>query len=274
MAQKILGLYSPSQKEDRLFLEISKEHVACWVLHHETGELLSFELFHIKPEKPFEESFQSVMQDSGLLAQYKSDTEVHVIWENEFAEILPQSYLASCSDDIINMMMPYQSNDTQVQHYDTNGFSVLYQVDQTIADTIQKYFPNYHSVHKYGAISKVLINSIAKPELVLHLLCFQRHSILTGVQDGQLLFIKRIKFMSPLDSVYHIVNAANQYGKDMGDVTVVLSGMVENNSSLFDAIYKYVPNIEIDSVTKNIFDTEKFSDYPEHFFVPFFKYAI
>lgn len=274
MVQKILGLYSPSKKEDRLFLEISKEHIACWALNHETGELMSFELFQIKPENSFEESFQSVMQNSGLLVQYGPHTEVHVIWENEFAEILPQPYLASCSDNIINRMMPYQLQNTQVQHYETDGFSVLYQVDQTIADTIQKQFPNFRSVHKYGAISKVLTNSIAKPELVLHLLCFQRHSILAAVQNGQLLFIKRIKFMSPLDSVYHIVNAAKQYDKNLDDVTVVLSGMVESDSSLFDAIYKYIPNIEIDSVTKNLFDTEKFSDYPEHFFVPFFKYAI
>ncbi|PZP48343.1 MAG: hypothetical protein DI598_10045 [Pseudopedobacter saltans] len=274
MAQKILGIYSPSTTKDRLFLEISKDHIACWILNNETGELLSFELFQLKPEKSFEESFKAVMQNSGLLAQYNAKEEVHVIWENEFAEILPQTYLESCSDNIIKMMMPYQSNDTKIQHYETNGFSVLYQVDQSISETIHNVFPNYKSVHKYGAISKVLINSIAKPELVLHLLCFQKHSILTAVQDGQLLFIKRIKFLSPLDAVYHVVNAANQYGKNMDDVTVVLSGMVENNSSLFDAIYKYIPHIEIDSVTKNLFDTEKFSDYPEHFFVPFFKYAI
>ena len=274
MVQKLLGLYSPSQKEDRLFLEISTEYVACWALNSGTGELLSFELFQLPAEKTFGEAFQYLMKTSGLLVQYGPETEVHVVWENEFAEILPQTYLDTCSEDTINMMMPYQSQDTKVQHYDTSGFSVLYQVDQSIADTIHKYFPNYRSVHKYGAISKVLINSIARPELVLHLLCFQRHAILTGVQNGQLLFIKRIKFMSPLDSVYHVANAASQYGKKMEDVTLVLSGMVENSSSLFDAIYKYVPNIEIDSVTKNLFDKEKFSDYPEHFFVPFFKYAI
>jgi|GEM_PF-6180425 len=274
MAQKILGLYSPSTKEDRLFLEISKEYIACWVLHDGSGELLSFELFQLKTELSFETSFQSTIQNSGLLPRYNSEAEVHVIWENEFAEILPQSYLETCPDNIIHLMLPHQSNDTEVQHYDTNGFSVLYQVDQTVAETIRKYFPNYRSVHKYGAISKVLTNSVAKTEFVLHLLCFQRHSILTAVQNGQLLFIKRIKFLSPLDSVYHIVNAANQYEQDLENVTVVLSGMVENNSSLFDAIYKYIPNIEIDSVTKNLFDAEKFSDYPEHFFVPFFKYAI
>lgn len=274
MVQKILGLYSPSTKKDRLFLEISKDHIACWILHSETGELLSFELFQLKPEKSFEESFKAVVENSGLLPQYDSEGEVHVIWENEFAEILPQTYLETCSDNIIKMMMPYQSNNTKIQNYDTNGFSVLYQVDQTVCDTIAAYFPNYKSVHKYGAISKVLINSIAKPELVLHLLCFQRHAILTAVKDGQLLFIKRIKFLSPLDAVYHIVNAIAQYNTDMSESTLVLSGMVENNSSLFDAIYKYIPNIEIDSVTKNIFDTEKFKDYPEHYFVPFFKYAI
>lgn len=274
MAQKLLGLYSPSSKKDRLYLEISREHIACWTLHHETGELLSFEIFQLKQENTFEASFKQVMQNSGILSQYGSNTEVHVIWENEFAEILPHTYLGTCADNIVQMMLPYQSNDTQIQHYDTKDFSVLYQVDQNIEKTIQQYYPNYKSVHKYGAISKVLINSIATKELVFHLLCFQRHSILAGVQNGQLFFIKRIKFLSPLDSVYHIVNAAKQYGHNLEDVTVVLSGMVESNSSLFDAIYKYIPNIEIDSVTKNIFDAEKFSDYPEHFFVPFFKYAI
>ncbi|WP_447639842.1 MULTISPECIES: DUF3822 family protein [Chitinophagaceae] len=274
MAQKILGLYSPSKNEDRLFLEISKEHIACWTLNKDTEELLSFELFDIQPEQSFEDSFKGVLQNSGLLVQYKDAADVHVIWENEFAEILPESYLETCTDDLINRMMPYQSRDTQLQHYNTNGFSVLYQVDQTIVNVIQKYFSHFHSVHKYGAISKVLMKSIAQPKLVLHMLCFQRHSILTAVQNGQLLFIRRIHFMSPMDSVYHIVNAANQYGQKLEDVTVVLSGMVESDSNLFNAIYKYIPNIEIDSVTKNLFDTEKFTDYPEHFFVPFFKYAI
>ncbi|MFT4203964.1 MAG: DUF3822 family protein [Chitinophagaceae bacterium] len=274
MTQKILSIYSPTQKKDRLFLEISREHIACWTLHHNTEEVGSMELFQIEPEKPFEESFLSVMQNSGLLPQYNADAHVQVIWDNEFAEILPKDYFHSCTDNIIQMMMPYQPYDTQIQHYDTSNFSVLYQVDQVIADTLQKHFPDYRAIHKYGAIGKVLMNSVSSSNFVLHLLCFHRHSILTGVQNGQLLFIKRIKFLLPLDVVYHIVNAADQYGQDLEQVTVVLSGMLESDSSLFDAIYKYIPNIEIDSVTKNLFDAEKFNEYPEHYFVPFFKYAI
>lgn len=97
---------------------------------------------------------------------------------------------------------------------------------------------------------------------------------LTCLKNGKLLCSRSATYASPEDVVYYLLKVCQQFKLSQEDVKVKLSGMIEEDSSVFRELYKYFLNLEFESVPPEISLDESLKEYPAHFFLPVCKLAL
>lgn len=82
-------------------------------------------------------------------------------------------------------------------------------------------------------------------------------------QESQLKQAQTYFYSTPLDVVYYLLLICQQYGFSQVDTTLVLSGMVSQDSAMYKELYQYFSNIHF---WKPPVKTTLQSEYPPHFF--------
>lgn len=273
MIQKLLGTYSGENQHQKLYLEVSKEQFACWTVDEHDGKLQNFELFQFKNAEDFTVEFKNLLAQSQFLQKYDTNKKVIVIWDNENAQLIPAEFALGDQALVQNLVTPFDANLHQMSAT-SDDYSINFEMDKSTLDTLSEHFTEIKHKHKFDSISKVLSKSVAKSGLNFHILYFTEHCILSAVKDGKLQFIKRIQYQSPLDPVYFILNACEQFDTKIENAQVNVAGLITYESPLYQSLIKYVPKVDVEEVTKNIFDATQFTEHPEHYYVPFLKYSI
>ena len=95
--------------------------------------------------------------------------------------------------------------------------------------------------------------------------CFLYHQMHICIQrNAQLQLLQEYAFETPEDALYHILNAANTLHINLNDTTVILEGMIDQQSAMASKLQQYIPNI-----VWSIPEVDRFpdasSDYPPAF---------
>jgi hypothetical protein len=85
-------------------------------------------------------------------------------------------------------------------------------------------------------------------------------------KDGQLLFVQQFGYATPGDAVYHLLNTCQQHHINPAEINLQLSGMVDQQSPLFQMMHTYFANISFMPMPAGITVQEKILELPEHFF--------
>ena len=271
MLQKYFDIHQEKISNDFLHLEVGAAHVALTAFDENNAASRNFELYTFDKNDDFENVLLQIYTQSSFLKQEFQS--VKIIWENPYAQYIPKDFYNDSVEDIIYYFTEQKLTPQKRLLQKNDLFAVPFSVDEDKWNSLHKKFPNAEDAHKYYEIIRHL--STAKNTVPLHLLVifYPNHFIISANKNGQLQLINSVNFSSETDVVYYLLNAAKQLGVSISETSVILSGLIDGDSNLFREIYKYVPNIDVDTADNAIFLKENFSEHPSHFFVPFFKYA-
>jgi Protein of unknown function (DUF3822) len=82
---------------------------------------------------------------------------------------------------------------------------------------------------------------------------------LTVEHNGKWLLLQSYNYHTPEDVLYYILNAIEQFGLTLADTTVLLQGMVDQKSALYDVLYGYIEKLELNTTIQFKFPA---TDYP------------
>ncbi len=255
----------------RLVVEVGEKHIALITQNEENIPGKNFEYFNFTEEENFEKVLKEIKEQSFLFN--KEYQQVKIVWSNAFAQCVPT---AVSSEEIINAVHQSLENAlgetrTFVDRNDT--ITLPYLANKAQYNTLQIYFPKATYTHKYLEIINRFVHFSSSEKLDVLAIFYQGYFIICVKQNKELQFINALEFSSGTDVVYHILNAAKQLNIDITSTRVILSGLIDGDSSLFKEIYKYIPIIDVDTAGNAPFLNSEFSEYPSHYFVPFFKYV-
>ncbi len=77
--------------------------------------------------------------------------------------------------------------------------------------------------------------------------------------------VQQYKFNTPENVVYHLLNICQQHEVTVEEITLVISGMITEDSQLYKQLYNYFINIEFDNIPDNVSVEEKLQFLPAHF---------
>jgi preprotein translocase subunit SecA len=85
--------------------------------------------------------------------------------------------------------------------------------------------------------------------------------------------IKNFEFSTPDDAVYHLLNICQSFEVDATKTGLIISGMVDANSNLYNELYKYFLKIDFTTLPENFNYTEEIKNSPAHYFSHLFATA-
>ncbi len=112
---------------------------------------------------------------------------------------------------------------------------LAYKPDTTFNKIWGKKFPTSTTHHstalqlRYKSFDVNVLDCIVSP----------RHIKLFVYKNAMLQLVQQFDYKTPADVVYHLLNSCMQYEIEPSEVSVLLSGLIEENSALYQEIYKY-----------------------------------
>jgi hypothetical protein len=85
-------------------------------------------------------------------------------------------------------------------------------------------------------------------------------------KDGQLQLAENRDYTSPEDVLYYLLKITLQFSLSQQDVRLILSGLIEEESTLCRELYKYFIHLDFENIPEGIKPDEVFYEHPAHYF--------
>lgn len=138
----------------------------------------------------------------------------------------------------------------------------LYAVHKKTEAVLSAHFPTA-TVHHATSLQLEKLNPNGS---VIHCIFFHNSIKVFLFRDSALQLVQQFSYTIPVDAAYHLLNCCRQYDVNPSEVTLLLSGMIDEQSKLYTELYRYFLNIEFDSTDEGIGLDDNIRSYPAHFF--------
>ena len=85
-------------------------------------------------------------------------------------------------------------------------------------------------------------------------------------KEGKLLLAQSREYSSPEDVLYYLLKITEQFSLSQQDIRLILSGLIEEESTLYRELYKYFIHLEFEHIPEGIKPDAVFSEHPAHYF--------
>ncbi len=144
---------------------------------------------------------------------------------------------------------------------------LVHALPQRLLDTIRN-TRNTEIGHHYSSWLRMLDGSIDAEGMAVHFTSTEISVV--AKRDNQLRFVQTYFYTAPLDVVYYMLAIAREQGLSQTGTTIVLSGLVDQDSAMYKELYQYFSHIRF---WKPAFKAPLQSDYPHHFFSSIYNLA-
>ena len=138
--------------------------------------------------------------------------------------------------------------------------SNIYRVPATVHEAVTSRFFAGNIMHS----NSCLVNYAKQKDLY----CIVYNSSIKVLlfTEGKLQILQFYDYNTPSDVAYHLLNICTQHGLSPGSITLTLSGFIDQHSNLYEELYRYFLNIDMDRIPQDIEVTDEIAAHPAHFF--------
>jgi len=252
-----------------LMLELGERHCCFAIAKRENFELLKL-LYYETDER-----------GDNLLDEVKLR---HEELNNAFGDVLvnytfPQSMMIPPrfynSEDNRTILKAMHGEGAEVsflsEHLADWQFYNIYEVPKPAHSWISMQYHSGKYWHHYSLVLKNFSASAGKDFLYVDFKTGQFSVIL--VRSNQLHLTQTFVYNGTHDAVYYLLKICNEFSLSQKEVNVVLSGLIEEQSSLYKELYNYFINISFQPVSAKVSLPQSFSDFPAYYFSSLFNLA-
>jgi hypothetical protein len=156
-------------------------------------------------------------------------------------------------------------SDLRFQH----NFCNIYEVPRLVNSIVTTKFPTANFTHQYSLLPDIIKQSGN------HLYAIFGEQDVTAMllKEGKIQIIQNFKFTAPEDVTYYLLGICENFGLNINETILHLSGRITTDSNLFKEIDAYFLQIEYTTLPKAFSYTEELKQYPAHLFSHLFATA-
>jgi hypothetical protein len=106
----------------------------------------------------------------------------------------------------------------------------------------------------------------------LSVIFYPRRILVALTGDGQIQLFQSFEYEAADDVAYYLLNICRQFGHEPETVSLGMSGMIDESSTLYNEILKYFGQAALEPFAPATAVTA-LQEYPSHFFSPLLKLA-
>jgi hypothetical protein len=263
---------SDSATVPHLFISVGAHGISFTELAAEKHTFLSLVIY----------PFASTLADAEMVAAINTVLNTEKLLEKEFKQVdviwcfnesilVPNEYFdREASKDMLALVYGDSlKRSIKNEMVLKNTIRNVYQLPTAIENSINVKFPYCKQVHQ----SSLLINFEADKKDLLY--CHFNIDVLTVLlrKEGQLQVIQSFDFATPEDAAYRLLRVCQSFKVEASATTLLLSGMIDINSALYQELYKYFTVVHFYNLTPHFNYTDEIKNYPEHYFSHLFATA-
>lgn len=119
--------------------------------------------------------------------------------------------------------------------------SNLYSMPASLYRLLLKKFPSAEFCHSYTPALKIYNGFVAPDQVDINFTT--THFRVIVKKDGGLQLAQTYAYTTPLDVVYYLLKIFYEFGLDQSEAFLIVSGLVEHDSALFNELHHYFSNL-------------------------------
>jgi hypothetical protein len=135
-----------------------------------------------------------------------------------------------------------------------------YRLSAATVEMVKNQFPQATMTHQYSLILKSFSGNADRMSVIF----YTQKVVVHVFSQGKHFLLNSFDFTTANDISYILLNICKQL--KIKKIHLVLSGLVEENSALYDEIYKYFDDIEFAPFRKEYGYSEEITKFPSHYF--------
>lgn len=270
MLQKTYSIYSDDLNDVQLFVETGKNHLACWCRKNNDDILRAFEFFQYDTgsAQNFEALINNAKMYSRLLTMPVAGTAF--FWNTDEVLCVPkdknEALFLEQNFELLKGSLP----GTTIYSQPANNCTVAWRINTNDQLNANKCFSGALFTHQFAALLPALQPS---PESNIYLFFYPNYFTACLFKHNTLHYINTIKYATPEDVLYFILNVCQQYGVEL-NVAIYCGGFINEQSKLYETLYQYLEGFQLLTPAVMQFASDEFKEYPLHYFTPYINYTV
>ncbi len=259
----------------RLVVEVSNHYLYYIVLEGQDSFVaLKYYSFIINNNFELTSALEGIYRDDEVL-RHKMKEQV-VIYNSPENCLVPQKHFdGTLNKNIIEMLHGdlHKGMILSEKVYGWNLFNV-YRIPPEMHDFFENNFPGTKYYHYYSLWLECRYRDENNTADRVTVIFYPNEIVAIVFAGGQLQVIQCIKFQTVEDIAWQLLNMYAIYHLDQQQTPLVVGGMVDLESAMFDVLLRYFAVIETDLLPAQLQGADYFKSFPPHFFAPFIKLAV
>ncbi len=247
-----------------LICEVSYEGISFAIKHEGDQKYIGLAVYHFDKSRPlvgYPIALEILFNSKSYLS--KNYKKVSVVYSVPESVLIPFAlYNSSTVGNAINLLYGDADSSGKIETdvISESQYYNCYRVGNGMAEVFEKYFPNASHWHQYSNLLGDAVNSKGKMQVI-----FYSYKLVVALyQNGKCLLVNTFPYQSVQDVSYYLLSVRNVFSLE--DIDLEVSGYIEQESSLFQELYKYFTSISFKALPPFCEFTDEILQYPSHYF--------
>jgi len=259
-----------------LLIEISEKLFGYVVFNKDLKQLLGLRQYHldISTERPTIQAMNDIIANDGLLQQPWK--EAIVIYNFPDSSLLPDKYFdigmnKSITEFLFGSAFKGLILSEKIPAWDVYN---IYRIQREIHAVMQQKFSPGRYWHYYSMLLSTIDNQSEIPGSLIRCIFYPEKFIVVFLKNTHLQLLQTYHYETPEDVIYYLLQICHQFSLSQENLKVIVSGLIEQHSSLYTELLKYFQDLECDHLPEIIETKGLLLNLPEHYFSPILKMAL
>jgi hypothetical protein len=255
-----------------LFIHAGRQGISFLQLDTDNNIFFAVQVYHFPKQSTdidIAETINDILTTENLQQQYFQ--KIYITWCFDENILVPFEYFDTSHSKAMLDLVYGDAAQAVPQHEIVlaHNLHTVYRIPAAIKNVFSNWFPFSIQNHQ----SSLLINFEKVQRNLLYCIFYPGSVTVMLRKNGQLQVIQNFEFSVPEDVAYHLLNVCSKFEAAM-PTTLMLSGMVDNNSILYNELYKYFLQMEFAGLPGNFNYPAAIQQQPAHYFSHLFATAL
>jgi hypothetical protein len=259
----------------RLFMEINPNYFFYVVMNSKNAVVaLKYYQLSYNNNQEMVNVLEEIVNDDAVLKERMKTNRVIFNWPENC--LVPRLYFdKDMNKDILRLMFGSLNKGLTLSEKIGEGeMYLIYRIPPVLDDFLQRRFAECTYAHYYNLWIDCKLKN--EPEIKDQVcIIFNPNEITAAVfVNKQLQVVQNLQYQNPEDIAWQLLNIYRQFNLKQDETPVLVGGMLDQNSAMYEELLKYFQWVELDPMPAGITVPEQFQSFPGHFFSPLLKLAL
>jgi len=263
-------------QNSQLLIEVGEKLFSYVVYHKEQRRFLALRQYNLDytPGKNLLESLLEIISGDELLQTHFR--EAFIIYNYSDSNLLPSKFFHIELNQPVTELVYGNARKGLMLSEKVNGWDMynVYRVPREIHALLQRRFAAGNYWHYHTLLLSDGDVSATPDSQVIKMVMGTDQFLVAVFKDKQIQLLQSYTYQTPDDVSYYLLAICNRFQISQDKVVLVVSGLLDEQSRLYQELLKYFLQVQWDRLPDNVQLDAAFSQFPSHYFSPLLKMAL